>query len=255
MTVRVSSARFHTGSSPSEFDAARMPTAATANPAAATTPMSAAGSEALENTLRSRLGAASHMTPAMQIATATHPIGSSGSPSANGRHDGDEDHLGLGVHRADGEVAQVEGPQQRDGAEDLGAAGADQDQPEPCRRRRQLRTEHAERDHAHDQREGEAVGVPYESRPVERQRGAQQVLARGAQDLEGRGGEGDGDPHDSVSHIGIRYPICGHPTRWDYFLSLPVSSTSAPSARLGGNQVSSLTRMESASDGPHEPRK
>ena len=125
MTVRVRSARFHTGSSPSEFDAARIPTAATANPPPATTPISAAGSAALENTLRSRVGAASHMTPAMQIATATQPSGSSGSLERDGRHDGDEDHLGLGVHGADREVTEVEGPQQCDRAEDLGAAGAE----------------------------------------------------------------------------------------------------------------------------------
>ena len=82
MTVRVSTARCQIGASPSEFEAALIPTAATANPAAARTPMSAAGSPALDRTVRNPPRAASQATPIMQRTTATQPSGASGSPSA-----------------------------------------------------------------------------------------------------------------------------------------------------------------------------
>ena len=81
MTVRVRSARFQVGPS-SDVDAPLMPTAASAKHPAAATPISAAGSRALPRTSRSRFGAASQATPAVHTRAATHPSGSSDSPSA-----------------------------------------------------------------------------------------------------------------------------------------------------------------------------
>ena len=145
ITVSVNSARFQTGSSPRLFDAARIPTAATANPAAASTPINAAGSAALDNTLRIRSGAASQATPGDADGDGDPTEAEQRFAERHGRHDGHEDHLGLGVDRADREVAQVEGPQQCDRAEDLGGAGAGEDQPEPAGSVRQRLTDQAER--------------------------------------------------------------------------------------------------------------
>ena len=116
--MSVSSARFHVGPS-SDVDAPLMPTAARAKHPAATTPMRAAGSRALPEDVAQTVGGRQPHHPRHAHERGDPAQRFEGFTQRDRRHDGDEDHLGLGVDGSDREVAKVERPQQCDRAEDL----------------------------------------------------------------------------------------------------------------------------------------